>query len=105
MFLKQIFSTVDEKGNIIFCWNEGQKGWILAGYFYGYIVLQVIGGSMSEKYGTKIVLGVTTLFSAVLALLIPAGSKENLWIVFTIRVLQGLAAGVTYPSLPPMITR
>ena len=60
---------------------------------------------MSEKYGTKIVLGVTTLFSAVLALLIPAGSKGNLWIVFAIRVLQGLAAGVTYPSLPPMITR
>ena len=96
---------VDKDGHVVFCWNESDKGWLLAGYFYGYIVLQVVGGSLSEKYGTKIVLGATTMFIALLTLLIPVASKENLWIVFTLRVLQGLAAGVTYPCLPPMIMK
>ena len=77
----------------------------MSGYFYGYIALQVFGGSLAEKFGTKIVLGWTTIFCAILTLLMPIASKKDIWIVFTMRVFQGLAAGVTYPCLPPMIMR
>ena len=97
--------VIDDSGNVIFCWSEDDKGWILAGYFYGYIVLQVVGGSLAEKYGTKIVLGATTIFIAILTLLIPVASKSSMWMIFAVRVFQGLAAGVTYPCLPPMISR
>ena len=96
---------MDKAGNVIFCWREAEKGWLLAGYFYGYIVLQVVGGSLAEKYGTKIVLGSSTFVCSVLTLFLPLTSKSGLWITFAIRVLQGLASGVTYPCLPPMITR
>ena len=96
---------MDKAGNVIFCWREAEKGWLLAGYFYGYIVLQVVGGSLAEKYGTKIVLGSTTLVCSVLTLFLPLTSKSGLWLTFATRVLQGLASGVTYPCLPPMITR
>ena len=101
----KLLSVTDDSGNVIFCWSEDDKGWLLSGYFYGYIVLQVFGGSLAEKFGTKIVLGGTTLLCAILTLLIPIAAKENIWIVFTMRVFQGLAAGVTYPCLPPMIMR
>ena len=101
----KLLSVTDNSGHVILCWSESDKGWILSGYFYGYIVLQVFGGSLAEKVGTKIVLGGATIFCALLTLLIPIASKENMWIAFTMRVLQGLAAGVTYPCLPPMIMR
>ena len=77
----------------------------MSAFFYGYIVLQILGGTLAEKIGSKTVLGSTQLLCAIITLTIPVASKVSLWLIFTLRVLQGLAAGVTYPSLPPMITR
>ena len=45
------------------------------------------------------------MFCAILTLFIPVASKGDMWFLFAIRVFQGLAAGVTYPCLPPMIMR
>ena len=98
-------SVTDESGNTIFCWNETDKGNLLSAFFYGYIVLQILGGTFAEKFGSKRVLGWTQLFCAILTLIAPVASKTNYWFLFTLRVLQGLAAGVTYPSLPPLIMR
>ena len=100
-----VFSIVDGVGHSVVCWNEVDKGWILSGYFYGYIVLQVFGGTLAQKIGTKSVLGISTLFTSLLALFIPISSKSDVRLVFTITLLQGLASGVTYPCLPPMIMR
>ena len=99
------FRITNDSGDVIFCWSEKDKGWLLAGYFYGYIILQIFGGSLAEKFGSKVVLGGSTIICSILTLIIPIASKENIWIVFVMRVFQGLAAGVTFPSLPPMITR
>jgi MFS family permease len=99
------FRITTDSGDVIFCWSERDKGWLLGGYFYGYIILQIFGGSLAEKFGSKIVLGVSTIICSILTLIIPIASMENIWLVFAIRVCQGLAAGVTFPSLPPMITR
>ena len=68
-------------------------------------MFQILGGTLAEHIGTKMVLGYTTLFVALTTLLIPVASRQGIWIVFALRVIQGLAAGVTYPCLPPMIMR
>ena len=82
------------------------KGWVLAGYFYGYIVLQVIGCSFSERFGTKIVMGSTTMFCSILTIIIPPiVLSDKMWLIFTIPLFHGLAASVTYKCLPPMITQ
>ena len=104
MFLSYC-SIEDESGNVVFCWNETDKGNLLSAFFYGYIVFQILGGTLSEKFGSKIILGFTQLFCAILTLVVPVASKASLWFLFALRVLQGLAAGVTYPSLPPLIMR
>ena len=95
----------DDSGNVVFCWAEKDKSNLLSAYFYGYIILQIFGGSLAEKFGTKIVLGGSTFLCSILSLLLPVASKESLWISFAMRVGQGLVAGVTFPSLPPMIMR
>ena len=99
------FSATDEAGNTIFCWSEKDKSYILSGYFYTYMVLQVFGGSLAEKFGTKIVLGTGTMICALSNFFIPLAAKQSLWGVFVIRLIQGLAGGVTYPCLAPMIMR
>ena len=104
-FIFLYLSVTDDSGNIVFCWDEHDKGLLLSAFFYGYIVLQILGGTLAEKIGTKTVLGSTQLICALITLVIPVASKVSLWLVFALRVLQGLAAGVTYPSLPPLIMR
>ena len=98
-------SVIDDSGNVIFCWNEYDKGLLLSAFFYGYMVFQVLGGTLAEKIGTKIVLGGANLFCSLLTLVIPVAAKQNIWFVFGLKVMQGVASGVTYPSLPPLIMR
>ena len=98
-------SVTDDRGRVIFCWSENDQGLLLSSFFYGYIVFQILGGTLAEKIGTKRILGGATLFCSILTLLIPIVSNESIWLVFALRVLQGLANGVTYPSLPPLVMR
>ena len=98
-------SVQDQLGHVVFCWSEKEKGLLLGGYFYGYIALQIFGGSLAEKFGSKLVLGGATIVGSIISMLIPIASNQPIWLLFAMRVFQGLFAGVTFPSLPPMIMR
>ena len=93
--------------------------------------MQVFGGSLAEKFGTKIVLGLANTLTAIMALFIPYVSKLDWQALLILRIMQvrqtsirsvsilsltlyidkcnlafqGLAESVTYPCLPPMIMR
>lgn len=118
-------AVVNQDGNIRFCWSEWQKSWIKGSFFYGYVVMQVFGGSLAEKFGTKVVLGTANTLTAIMTLVIPLVAKLDWRALIALRVLQvrkkaifcmyvvflmlrhfqGLAESVTYPCLPPMIMR
>ena len=98
-------SVVDSHGYIRFCWRESEKNLLLGSFFYGYVVLQIAGGSLAEKFGTKLVLALSVFLASVLSLLTPVVAKWNLTALIVLRIAQGLFEGVTYPSLPPMIKR
>ena len=99
------FSVVNDMNQTRFCWSEWEKSWTLGAFFYGYILFQIVGGSLAEKYGTKLVLGMAVLLTSILTFFIPLGAKKDFRILFAIRFLQGVVGSVTYPSLPPMIMR
>merc|ERR1719295_569590 len=90
-------SVTNEDGGTRFCWSEWQKSWIKGSFFYGYIVMQVFGGSLAEKLGTKVVLGTANTLTALMTLAIPFVAKLDWRALIAIRVLQGLAESVTYP--------
>ena len=77
-----------QDGNVRFCWSEWQKGWILGSFFYGYIVMQVFGGSLAERFGTKIVLGTANALTAIMSLFIPVVSRLDWRALMALRVLQ-----------------
>ena len=78
---------------------------IKASFYYGYIALQVIGGSLAEAYGTKLVLRLANGITAILALCSPWVANVNLWLFFSLRIAQGIAESVTFPSFPPIISK
>ena len=97
------FVTAD--GYTRFCWSDSQQGLLKSAFFWGYLVLQIHGGTLAEKYGTKRVLGLALLITAILTLLTPLIAKWNIWALFVSRILIGIAEAVTYPSLPPLVQK
>ena len=47
------FSANETGGHTRFCWTESEQGLLKSAFYFGYVLLQVHGGSLSEKFGTK----------------------------------------------------
>ncbi|XP_035682537.1 sialin-like [Branchiostoma floridae] len=80
-------------------WSESIKGVLLGAYFYGYIVTQVLGGLLEQKFGGKIVYGTSMLVTAALNALGPVASRTSPWAMFAVRFSMGLVSGVLFPTL------
>ena len=98
-------SVVNEHGQTIFCWTAWEQGYVKAAFFYGYPLTQLIGGYMAEKFGTRYVFGLQNFFAAFLVILTPWASRGGVWVLVALRFVMGLIEGVTFPSLPPLITK
>ena len=88
-----------------FDWNSQEQGLILGSFFYGYIITQIPGGFLAEKYGGKWLYGLGTLCTAVLTYLTPFAAKAGTGYFIAIRVLEGLGEGVTFPAMHAMIAK
>eukprot|EP00095_Tigriopus_kingsejongensis_P004809 maker-scaffold182_size278544-snap-gene-1.27 protein:Tk04809 transcript:maker-scaffold182_size278544-snap-gene-1.27-mRNA-1 annotation:"inorganic phosphate cotransporter" len=98
-------SVIDANGTEVFCWTENQKSFVKGAFYYGYIFMQIPGGRLSELYGTRIVLGVSTVISTLITLVNPVLASWNVWSLVASRVVMGLVQGVLFPSINPMMIR
>ena len=98
-----IISIAEQKGNH---WSDFEQSLAKGSFYFGYIFFQVPGGRFADSFGTKLVLGIATFVSGFLSLLVPfAVSTGNVWCIIAIRTLTGLAQGVVFPSLYPLMLR
>nr|XP_042898022.1 sialin-like [Parasteatoda tepidariorum] len=88
-----------------FNWDTPTQGAILAAYYYGYVITHVPGGILAEKYGAKWVFGGGVLATSIFTLLSPLAAHLDKYALVAIRVLQGLADGVTTPSITASISK
>ncbi|XP_069937890.1 putative inorganic phosphate cotransporter [Cherax quadricarinatus] len=86
-------------------WDEVTQGFVLGAFFYGYCVTQIIGGRLSEVYGTRIVFGLSILAGGISAVLTPMAARMNYIILIIIRIIQGLFQGATIPCIFPLMVR
>ena len=66
-------------------------GWVLAAFFYGYLVTQIPGGLLAQRVGGKWVFGLGVLITAVLTTLTPFAADTSIWLLVALRVLEGLS--------------
>uniref|UniRef100_H2ZMF2 Major facilitator superfamily (MFS) profile domain-containing protein n=1 Tax=Ciona savignyi TaxID=51511 RepID=H2ZMF2_CIOSA len=79
-------------------WSSGKQGFIHGSFFWGYILTQVPGGYLASRLKANRVFGIAILTTCILNMFLPSAARAH-WVVFVIvRVLQGLAEGVLYPS-------
>jgi len=88
-------------------WHEGVQGIIQSSFLWGYVATQLLGGSLADKYGGKIVMKFGIIFFSISSVLLPLFAitpiTKSLGLVlpavlFT-RFLVGFGEGVALPSI------
>ena len=52
-------------------WDYERTGLILTSFYFGYIFTQILGGSLSDKFGAKLVLGYGLIIWSIFTILTP----------------------------------
>lgn len=73
-----------------FDWNAKQQGLALGCYYYGYMISNAPGGWLSDKFGFRLIAGLTMLVSSILTLLQPIIARLSFEGFVASRMLLGL---------------
>ncbi|KAF5281873.1 hypothetical protein FQR65_LT14517 [Abscondita terminalis] len=84
-------------------WSPDVQSYVLASFYWAYIVSQVVGGYATQKLGTKRVFGYSQLATALCSLCIPWCSEIHYGLVITLRIVQGFASGLTWPAMYALV--
>ena len=88
-----------------FGWTETTKGVVLSSFFVGYLLLQVVSGTLANRYGGKIVLGIAVVWWSAFTVLTPPAALLSLPALIAARVALGLGEAAVFPASINMIGR
>lgn len=86
-------------------WSLETQGRVLSSFFVGYLLLQIVGGRLADRFGGKVVLGAGVLLWSFFTILTPAAAYLGLGTLILTRVGLGLGEAVTFPSIYTMYAR
>jgi len=101
-------STMEEEEDSLmgpFIWDDTIQGLVLASYFYGYILTQVVGGWVAEKFSAKHVFGLGAVLNIICTLLTPLAANISWICVIVLRIIMGIGGGVTLPGMHVLIAK
>ena len=75
--------------HIPFFISSGNIGWVLGAFFYGYLITQIPGGWLAERYGGKMVFGIGIVMTSVLTLFTQLAAETSVWLLVAVRAAEG----------------
>ncbi|KAH8395974.1 hypothetical protein KR222_000604 [Zaprionus bogoriensis] len=89
-----------------FNWSYTLQGYILASFFYGYVITQIPFGFLIKSYGAKHFLGWGMLINSVAAFFVPVAAREGGYIALcVVRLIQGLGEGPIVPCTHALLAK
>jgi len=88
-----------------FGWDQATKGLIMSSFFVGYLLTQIAGGWLADRFGGKLVLGFGVLFWSAFTIITPVAAFAGLPLLLLSRVGMGLGEAVTFPSIYSLFSR
>ncbi|XP_029650654.2 uncharacterized transporter slc-17.2-like [Octopus sinensis] len=88
-----------------FEWSETLQSNMLAGYFYGYVITNILGGILADKYGGKRVVAGAIISAGILTILHPCLTRISGYITLVFRILTGLLSGPIVPAIQSLYGR
>ncbi len=86
-------------------WNKQTQGMVLSSFFVGYLLLQVVGGQLADRFGGKAVLAAGVLLWSLFTMLTPPAAALGLGVLIATRILMGMGEAVTFPSIYSLYSR
>jgi ACS family sodium-dependent inorganic phosphate cotransporter len=86
-------------------WDLSTQGIVLSSFFFGYLLLQVAGGRLADRYGGKVVLGAGVVAWSLFTLFTPPAAWLGIGALLIARVAMGMGEAVTFPSIYSIYTR
>ncbi len=80
-------------------WSLATQGTVLSSFFVGYLLLQIVGGRLADRFGGKMVLGVGVLVWSLFTVLTPPAAYLGLAVLIVARIGMGMGEAVTFPSI------
>ena len=79
-------------------WSVKDNGFVLSGFFWGYMLGNFPSGIFASRYGSRKILLASMILQSILTVLSPAVSRHGgLYAFFFLRVLLGFAQSPVYP--------
>ncbi|MGE0624126.1 MAG: ACS family MFS transporter [Pseudomonadales bacterium] len=86
-------------------WDVATQGAILSSFYIGYLLMQIGGGRLADRFGGKLILGLGVLIWSLFTIITPAAAFMGLFALFAARIGMGLGEAVTFPSIYSLVTR
>lgn len=80
-------------------WDLQTQSVVMSSFFVGYLVLQISGGRLADRFGGKIVLGLGVLVWSLFTFLTPPAAMIGLVTLILARIGMGMGEAVTFPSI------
>lgn len=81
-----------------FTWDKSLQGGILGAFFWGYTVMQIPSGVLSERFGPRRMIFVGMFLVSVLTILTPVLARGSPYLLIVTRVLIGMGEAAMYPG-------
>jgi ACS family sodium-dependent inorganic phosphate cotransporter len=88
-----------------YAWSPSTQGLVLSSFYIGYMLTQIAGGVLADRFGGRVVLGVGVLLWSIFTLLTPLAAGAGFGLLILCRIAMGMGEGVTFPSVYSLITR
>jgi ACS family sodium-dependent inorganic phosphate cotransporter len=88
-----------------FGWDPERQGTVLSAFFVGYLLTQILGGRLADRFGGKVVLGCGVILWSLFTMVTPLAASLGLGALLLARVGLGIGEGVSFPSVYSMIGR
>lgn len=86
-------------------WSQTTVGIIQSAFFWGYVLTQIPGGYLADKYGGKHVLAAGVIVWSAMTLLTPIAASTNIAVLLLARALLGVGEGVAMPAMNNIISK
>lgn len=86
-------------------WDMETQGRVLSSFFVGYLLLQIVGGRLADRFGGKIVLAAGVLLWSLFTILTPPAAYLGIGLLIATRIAMGMGEAVTFPSIYTIYSR
>lgn len=81
----------------VFNWTDTEKGFVLSSFFIGYLVMQIVGGLLSNRFGAYLIFSIAVMLWSLFTLITPLAASISFSTLIIARILLGLGEGAAFP--------